>query len=122
MSHIQDLQRGAVFLSGKNLYEVIETAPLRVRNLRTWRLIRGKLSANKEFQRVEIERRPARFMYGGDGVYVFCDAERPVIRFALNDEQVGDRWRSLTMGTDVELLTWNGKIINISLPEEGPIV
>ena len=87
----------------------------KVKNLRTGRTLDRRFRAGEKVEEADIEDRRMQYLYQDGESLVFMDMESyDQTPFSL--EQVGDARRFLKENLDVDVLFWNGKPINIDLP------
>lgn len=112
-------------------YEVLEYAFIRmqqrkpVAQLKIKNLISGKVQnytahQNEDFQEVEIDKAPVRFIYHKKGEYWFHETGNPKNRFVLKEDVVGEEGQFLKSQTEVKAFKFSAdsgeKIINIEVP------
>lgn len=122
-----DLKKGARIILDGEPYEVLESSPLkkaqrrvviqtRIRNLITGNVFARNFHQGDTFEEPDLEKFKAKFIYGQGDRFVFCREDDASQRFELTESQVGQQSRFLKPGQVVEALTFNQKIINVSLP------
>ncbi|MDD5589924.1 MAG: elongation factor P [Candidatus Portnoybacteria bacterium] len=127
MLSYSDLKPGTVFLLDGQPYIVLEFAFLRmqqrkpvaqtkIKNLISGKIISRNFQPNETFQEAEINYRDVKFLYGHRGKYFFCEAENPSKRFELDEGQISELKTFLKPNSEVEIIEFEGKIININLP------
>ncbi len=127
MIGVQDLRKGTTFTDDDgNLFVVLDyqhnkqgrgnaTINIKARNLRTGANIQKSFQSGSRVQDVRLETQKVQFLYHDGDHYVFMDNEtyeQPM----LSEELLGEHARWLTEGITVELLTYEGKPIDVELP------
>ncbi|MCL4437703.1 elongation factor P, partial [Patescibacteria group bacterium] len=68
------------------------------------------------FEEANIERNEAVFIYANKGEYWFHEKGNPGNRFSLKAEVIGEGANFLKPQTEVEMVIFNGKVINVIMP------
>ena len=122
-----DLRKGMAIEVDGQPYEVMEyekhkmqqRAPvtrLKLRNLRTSRVTeRTFQSYSTEFSLAQVESRPAQYLYSDGQFYYFMDMEN-YEQSQLIKAQLGDVVNYLKEETIVDVMSYNGEVINVRLP------
>jgi len=139
MINYNDLKPGTVFILDGQPYQVVEFSFLRmqqrkpvaqtkIRNLITGKVISRNFQHTESFEEAEIKYREVKFLYShpdrkssisngtSRGKFIFCEINDPSKRFELSEEQIGDASRFLKPNSEVSIMEFQDKIINISLP------
>jgi elongation factor P len=87
----------------------------KVRNLKTGRVLDKRFRAGEKVEVADIEERKMQYLYNDGGNLVFMDSET-YDQTPFTAEQVGEGVKWLKENTDVDVLFWRGKPINIDLP------
>ena len=122
-----DLKKGVLFILDGNPYEVLEMNFLRmqqrkavvqtkIRNLITGKVLDRNFQGSDNFEEAQIENKKAVFIYSHRGEYWFTEEGNPKNRFALSAETIGDSAPFLKANTQVETVSFEDKIIKVSLP------
>ena len=122
-----ELTKGTLFVLEGQPYEVIEmnflrmqqrkaTVNTKIRNLITGKILERNWQASDSFEEAEVERKNAIFIYANRGEYWFHNEGDPKARFSLAEEAVGEPAKFLKPNTKVATMTFNGKVIKVSLP------
>ena len=88
----------------------------RMRNLLNGKILERNLAQSDVFEEADVERREVKFLYAHRDEYWFADPKDPSDRFELTAELIGDATNFLKPNTILEALSWNDKVITISLP------
>jgi len=127
MLNYNDLRPGTFFILDGQPYEVLEFSFLRmqqrkpvaqtkIKNLISGKIISRNFQPNETFEEARIDYKNVKFLYGHREKFVFCEITNPSHRFELNEEQIGELSKFLKSNNEVEIIEFEGKIINISLP------
>jgi elongation factor P len=122
-----DLKKGVRFILDDEPYEVLESNPMKkaqrqliiqakIKNLLNGNVLSQNFHQGDTFEEAEVVKFKAKFLYSHRGKYFFCYEENPGNRFDLSEEQIGQSAKFLKPNQIVEGLTFEDKIINISLP------
>jgi len=127
MLNYTDLKKGVQFILEGQPYEVLESGQMKkaqrrpvmqtkIRNLITGNVFERNFQQGETFKEAELNKFKAKFLYAHRGRYFFCEEGNPSKRFDLSEEQIGQSVKFLKQNQVVEAVTFEGKIINISLP------
>lgn len=122
-----DLKKGIRIILEGEPYEILESSPLKkaqrrvviqtkIKNLISGNVFSRNFHQGESFEEAELLKFKAKFLYCHRGKCVFCKEEKPSERFELRESQIGEQSRFLKPGQIVEGITFNNKIINVSLP------
>lgn len=87
----------------------------KIKNLLTGAIIDVTFKGNERLEEAQITRSKAQFTYKDDSAYNFMDSAT-FEQFTLSADQIGQQGEFLKEGLEVDVLSWNNKPINISLP------
>ena len=125
--NFSDLRKGMAIEVDGQPYEVMDyerhkmqqRAPvtrIKMRNMRDGKVIeRTFQSYTTEFSLAPVEARPAQYLYTDGQFYTFMDMET-YDQYPLNKEQLGDIVDYLKEETVLDVLFYNGSVINVRLP------
>ena len=124
---VNDLKKKSYILIEGQPVVVLETKHLKMQQRRPTvmtkyrNLLRGKIyernfAQSDSFEEADVARSEVRYLYSHREQYWFSMAADPSKRFELGLNVIGDQSKFLKENTVLEALTWNGDIINISLP------
>lgn len=127
MINYNELKPGTLFILEGQPYEVLEfdflrmqqrkpVAQTKIKNLITGKVLNRNFQNSESFKEAEIDYKKVKFLYGHRGKFVFCEMENPSARFELPEESIGDQAKFLKPNSPVEVVMFEGKIININLP------
>jgi elongation factor P len=127
MIGVQDLRKGTTFIDDDgNIYRVLEfqhvklgrgnaVIKTKLRNLKTGATIERTFQSGGRVQDVRLDHHQVQYLYNDGENYHFMDLEtyeQPV----LSKEMLGDAAKYLKENVTVDLLTYDGKPIEIELP------
>ena len=127
MLDISDLKKGTIFLWRDDPYEVLKAShskmaneeavlQVKIKNIRTKNLITTSFKHSDKFEEADISREKVKFVYSHKGEYIFSAIDNPGARFSLKDEEIGDKSKFLKPNSEVEVVKFEDKVINIILP------
>lgn len=87
----------------------------KVKNLRTGRVVDKRFRAGEKVQLADIEERKMQYLYPEGDSLIFMD-NQTYEQTPFTREQVGDDIKFLKENTDIDVLFWNGKALNVQLP------
>ena len=122
-----DLKKGARIILEGEPYEVLESNPMKkaqrrvviqakIKNLINGNVLSRNFHQGDTFDEAELLKFKAKFLYSHRDKYFFCYEENQSQRFDLTEEQIGQGAKFLKPNQIVEGLTFDNKIISISLP------
>jgi elongation factor P len=88
----------------------------RFKNLLNGKVLERNFAQSDTFEVADISRRQVKFLYAHRDQYWFAEPNDPSKRFELDAELIGDQARFLKPNTVLDALSWDDKVINISLP------
>ncbi len=121
-----DLRVGAIVKHEGELYVVLEVEhrtpgnkpgfyQVKMRNLRTGRLLENKLLSGTPVEFARLERRPHQFLYRDGDAFVFMDTET-YEQIPIDSSIVGESARFLAEGQTVDLVFHDDQVIMVELP------
>jgi len=127
MLGVNDLKPKTYFIYEDQPYVVLETHHLkmqqrrpvvqtRMRNLLNGKVLERNLAQSDFFEEADVQRKEVKFLYNHREAFWFADPKDPSKRFELDAELIGDQSRFLKPNTVLEALSWNDKVITVSLP------
>ncbi len=87
----------------------------KIKNLRTGRVIDKRFRAGEKVELADIEERKMQYLYLEGDSLVFMD-NQSYEQTPFTREQLGDDLKFLKENTTVDVLFWNGKALNVQLP------
>ena len=127
MIGVQDLRKGTTFIDEDgNLYKVLEyqhvkqgrgnaVIKTKLRNIKTGATIDKNFQSGGRVQDVRLDHHTVQYLYNDGETYHFMDKET-YEQPALSKEILGDTAKFLKENVTVELLTYEGKPIEVELP------
>lgn len=102
-----------------NIMQKQQRRPVNQTKLR--HLIRGNVieysfQQSDKLQEAEIDKRPAIFIYERNGEWFFHDIKDKSKRFSISNELMGDSGKFLKDNTEVETLSFDGKLFSVKIP------
>jgi elongation factor P len=126
MIDVNQLRRGTTFEHEGSLYKVTEyshhkpgrgkaTIRVSVRDLRTGANVQITFNSGDRVEDVRLEKRPMQYLYDDGIFYVFMDQDT-FEQKRVNHEVMGDDAQFLKDNMEMELLSYEGEIIDYNLP------
>lgn len=126
MIDVNQLRRGTTFEHEGSLYKVTEyshhkpgrgkaTIRVSVRDLRTGANVQITFNSGDRVEDVRLEKRPMQYLYDDGIFYVFMDQDT-FEQKRVNHEVMGDDAQYLKDNMEMELLSYEGEIIDYNLP------
>ncbi len=127
MLNYNELKPGVVFILDGEPYEVLEFSFLRmqqrkpvaqtkIRNVITGKILSRNFQHTESFQEAEIDYKKVKFLYSHRDKFIFCDIQNSSDRFELPAEIIGDKAKFLKPDSEVEVVSFQDKTINVRLP------
>jgi len=127
MLSITDLKIGATFILDNQPYEVLQykhshigrggsNVQVKIRNLITGAMLNRSFKQADQFEEAEIEKIKSKFIYSSKGQYFFHPENDPKNRFFIASETIGEKIKYLKPNLIVDVLYFQEKPVNISLP------
>lgn len=127
MINYNELKPGTIFILDNEPYQVLEfnflrmqqrkpVAQTKIKNLVTGKVLNRNFQSTENFEEAEIDYKKVKFLYSHRDKFVFCELNNPSARFELSDEAIGDKAAYLKQNSEVEIVEFRGKLINLELP------
>jgi elongation factor P len=127
MINYNDLKPGTVFILDGQPYQVLEFNFLRmqqrkpvvqtkIKNLISGKIISRNFQPSETFNEAEVKYKTVKFLYGHRDKFVFCEISDPSKRFEIEEKQIGDLSKFLKSNSEISVMEFEDKIININLP------
>ena len=127
MLNYNELKPGTVFILDGEPYEVLEfgfmrmqqrkpVAQTKIKNLITGKVLSRNFQHTDSFQEAEIDYKKVKFLYSHRDKFVFYEPNNSSARFELPQEAIGEQAKFLKPDSEVEVVSFENKIININLP------
>jgi elongation factor P len=121
-----DLKRGLTIIYGGELMRIVEFqhvkqgrgsayVRLTLRNVRTGATVNTTVQAGEKFPSAQLEKKTVQYLYREGDTFFFMDTEtyeQPAVSAAL----IGDAASYLKENDEVDLLTYEGEVLDIALP------
>jgi len=122
-----DLKKGVIFLMDDKPFLVLESTLVKlqrqkpilkakIKNLKTGAIITQSFTQADEFEEAEVEKKPLKFFYSHRGKFVFIEPQKPQNRIEFNEDFIGEKWKYLKKGAQVDAIIINDQIVDINLP------
>ncbi len=132
MIDYSDFKKGTRIILNNQPHEIIEASPIfkgrghstlqvKLKNLITGNVIPQTFHPSDNFDEAELQKIKAKFLYSNQGQCFFSEESNPANRFNLTEEQIGRSSQFLKPNQVVEGITFENKVINISLPIKIPL-
>lgn len=126
MIDVNQLRRGTTFEHEGSIYKVTEyshhkpgrgkaTIRVSVRDMRSGANVQMTFSSGDRVEDVRLEKRPMQYLYNDGIFYVFMDQDSYEQR-RVNHEVMGDDAQFLKDNMELELLLYEGEVIDYNLP------
>jgi len=127
MINYNDLKPGVIFVLDGQPYQVMEfsfvrmqqrkpVAQTKIKNLINGKTMSRNFQHTDSFEEANIEYRDVKFLYANRGKFIFCEMNDPSKRFEISEEQIGHIGPYLKPNSPIEIVEFEGKIINVNLP------
>jgi elongation factor P len=127
MFNYNELKPGAVFILEGQPYEVVEfsflrmqqrkpVAQTRIKNLISGKIINRNFQHTDSFEEAQIDYKKVKFLYNHRDKFMFSEVINPSVRFELAQEAIGEQAKFLKPNSELEVVSFKGKIININMP------
>jgi len=127
MLGMNDLKAGIFFVFEGQPFVILESHHLkmqqqrpvmqtRIKNLINGKIIERNFQQSDKFEGADIQKKEVTFIYSHKNEYWFHHKSKPSERFTLKKELLENTTKFLKPNTEIEALTFNDEIINITLP------
>jgi len=127
MLNYNELKPGVFFILDNEPYEVLEfgfmrmqqrkpVAQTKIKNMITGKVLNHNFQHTDSFQEAEIDYKKVKFLYVHRDKFVFSELNDPSTRFELPQEAIGEQDRFLKPNSEVEVVSFKEKLINVNLP------
>ncbi|MBC9784913.1 elongation factor P [Heliobacillus mobilis] len=87
----------------------------KLKNIKTGGVVERTFRAGEKVPKARLERRQMQYLYNDGEAYTFMDVEN-FEQIALQQEQIEEQLRFLKENMNVHVLTWNGNLMGVELP------
>jgi elongation factor P len=91
------------------------TITVKARNLITGKVETLIFSSGGKVEEIVVDRMKFTFLYKDDGKLIFMNKSN-FEQVEMEEALIGDKWRYLKDGQEVETLIWKGKVLDIEVP------
>lgn len=128
MFNINDIKNGITFIYEGNIYQVLEFQHVKpgkgaafvkakLRNLRTGSTVEKTFNTSIKLEKAMIEKRSMQYLYSSGDVCNFMNMET-YEQVELTNEQLGDSYKFLKEGINVDISFYEGELIGVILPDK----
>ena len=128
MFNVNDIKNGMTISYEGNVYQVVEFQHVKpgkgsafvktkLKNLRTNSTQEITFNAGIKLEKANVTKRALSYLYNDGDTYVFMD-NSTYDQLELNKSKVADYVKFLKEGLNVEVMSFDGEVIGISLPEK----
>ena len=128
MFNVNDIKNGMTISYEGNVYQVVEFQHVKpgkgsafvktkLKNLRTNSTQEITFNAGIKLEKANVTKRVLSYLYNDGDTYVFMD-NSTYDQLELNKSKVADYIKFLKEGLNVEVMSFDGEVIGISLPEK----
>lgn len=126
MINVNDFRTGVTIEQDGSIWTVVEFQHVKpgkgaafvrttLKNLQTGTTVERKFNAGEVVPRAHLEKREMQFLYSQGDEYVFMDTEN-YEQQTLSQVQLGDQRWYLLENMLVNIISWNGNLIGVELP------
>ncbi len=127
MLNYNNLKPGKIFILDGQPCQVLEfnflrmqqrrpVAQTKIKNLISGKIISRNFQQSDSFEEANVNYRKVKFLYAHREKFVFCEIDNSSKRFELEAEQIGELAKFLKPNSEVDIMEFEEKIINILLP------
>ena len=128
MINVNDIKNGMTIMIEGNIYQVVEFLHVKpgkgsafmktkLRNLRTGGIVERTFNTNVKFEKANINKMNAQYLYNTGDVYVFMNMES-YEQLELTKDQIGDSVNYLIENMNVYVILYEGELLGIDLPDK----
>ena len=128
MINVNDIKNGMTLMIEGNIYQVVEFLHVKpgkgsafmktkLRNLRTGGIIERTFNTNVKFEKANINKMNAQYLYNTGDTYFFMNMET-YEQLELSKEQIGDATNYLIENMNVYVILYEGELLGIDLPDK----
>ena len=128
MISVNDLKNGLTLELDNGLWTVVEFlhvkpgkgpafVRIKLKNLKTGSTVEQTFNTNIKLEKAMVEKVPMQFLYENAGNYNFMNMET-YEQMELSKDSLGEDAKYLKEGISVDISSYNGEILGISLPEK----
>lgn len=128
MININDIKNGMTVIVDGGIYQIVEFLHVKpgkgpafvrtkLKNLRTGATVEHTFNTNIKLEKANIEKMPMQFLYENSGKYNFMNMET-YEQIELDKESLGQDYKYLKEGINVEISFYQGEVLGLILPEK----
>ena len=128
MIYINDIKNGMTILVDGNVCQIVEFlhvkpgkgpafVRIKLKNLRTGTTVERTFNTNIKFEKANIEKMSMQFLYENSGKCNFMNMET-YEQIELDKDVLGDDYKYLKEGLNIEISFYNGEVLGLILPEK----
>ena len=126
--NINDIKNGMTIIHEGNVYQIVEFQHVKpgkggafvrttLKNLKTNNTIDITFNAGIKVERAQVDKKALSYLYNSGDSYVFMDTN-DYSQLELDKSLLNDNIKFLKEGMNIEVMTHEGEVIGISLPEK----
>ena len=126
--NINDIKNGMTIIMDGNLFVIQEFqhvkpgkgpafVKMKLKNLRTGTITESSYNTNIKIERAHIDRMPMQYLYNTGDTYYFMNTNT-YEQLEINEKILEDEKKYLKENLELDISSYNGEIIGISLPEK----
>ncbi len=126
--NINDIKNGMTIIIDGNLCNIVEFqhvkpgkgpafVRIKLKNLRTGSIVENTYNTNIKITRAHIDKVKAQYLYSQGNDYVFMNTST-YDQIEINKDVLGDSVHFIKEGMEIDIDSYEGEIIGISLPEK----
>ncbi len=128
MINVNEIKNGMTLMIEGNIYQVVEFLHVKpgkgsafmktkLRNLRTGGIIERTFNTNVKFEKANINKMNAQYLYNTGDTYFFMNMET-YEQLELKKDQIGDSVQYLIENMNVYVILYEGELLGIDLPDK----
>lgn len=128
MINVNEIKNGMTLMIEGNIYQVVEFLHVKpgkgsafmktkLRNLRTGGIVERTFNTNVKFEKANINKMNAQYLYNTGDTYFFMNMEN-YEQLELTKEQIGESANYLIENMNVYVILFEGELLGIDLPDK----
>ncbi len=128
MINVNDFKTGVTISYDGNIYQVLEFQHVKpgkgpafvrskLKNLRTKAIIDHTFNAGIKVEKAHVDKRPMQYLYSMGDIYYFMNMDN-YEQIEVSKDIIGDSVDFLKENLDVEIVSFEGQILDILLPDK----
>ena len=126
--NINDIKNGMTVIIDGNLYLILDFqhvkpgkgpafVRIKLKNLRTGSTIEETYNTNIKVEKAHVDKMPMQYLYNNGDTYVFMNTDT-YEQLEVSKQRLGDDAKYLKESLELEIVSFDGEIIGINLPEK----